>query len=71
MLFTLLDDLHHMLLQSLIPLGNNLLKDRKNECPVETAAIPPGFPILLIDRHEGLDLDIKSLIINKLVHQQC
>ena len=71
MLLALLDDLHHMLLQCLIALGNNPLKDTEDKCPIETAAIPPGLAIVFIDGHEGLHLDIESLIVNKLVHQQC
>lgn len=70
MLLTFLNLLDHVSLQSFITLTHNPLKHTIIQRPIKTAAIPPRLPILIINSHQTLHLNIKPLIIHKLIHQQ-
>jgi hypothetical protein len=59
-----------MVLQLLIPLADNVLKNTEVQGTIEAAAITPSFPILVIHSHQALHFDVETLIVDKLVHQQ-
>lgn len=69
MLLAFLDLIDHMLFQFFITLTDNLLKNTKIERTIKTAPSTPSLPILITHTHQTLHLDIKTLVINKLVHK--
>ena len=70
MIFGFFDFFYHMLLQIVIPFHYYFLENRKDESSVETAPVSPGLSILFILPQQILDLDVETLIIDELIHQE-
>ena len=70
MFFSCFHFVYHMFLQFFILFAYNLFKYGKCQCSIKAASISPSFTIVFILRYQTLDLDIESLVIGKLIHQQ-
>lgn len=62
--------LDHQFFEFHILLDHDLLKNGESQGAIETTPISSGLPVAFIGANEILDLDIKTMVVLELVHQQ-